>query len=397
MIRLRPRLEWMLLLSALALVGLGAAFIYSATSSRLRIEPPAWHQERHVRQLMAALLGLALAGASCLADYRRIARWAPALYLASLACLALALFQEPVAGVRRWIPAGPVRFQPSELAKLALILLLSQHLASRREELGSRLLLIRCLLLILAPFLLVAAGPDLGSAAVLLPAGAAVLYAAGIPARRLLWAGAPLALAGAAILYGAVLAPPSRQFVPMPEYQKNRIRVYLGLDFAPPGAGPEERREAERERRRHSYNIEQAMISVGSGGLAGKGWRQGTQSAWGYLPRGVAHNDFIFSVIAEEAGFAGSAAVLALYGTVILGGLLAARRARGPLGRNLAAGVSALWFCHVFVNIGMNIRIVPVTGLPLPLLSDGGTSALCFLLSLGLVINVHLRRGGYRT
>jgi rod shape determining protein RodA len=192
-----------------------------------------------------------------------------------------------------------------------------------------------------------------------------------------------------------LFAPESFQFIELEEYQKNRLRVYFDLDFAPPNATEAEKKTARIEKRKFSYNIDQALISVGSGGLTGKGWCQGTQNSLGYLPRGVAHNDFIFSVIAEEKGFVGSMVVLALYGLLIFSGLRVASLARDRLGKTLAIGIVALWFSHVFINIGMNIRLMPVTGLPLPLLSDGGSSVLCFLLSIGLLENIYLYRRSY--
>ena len=143
------------------------------------------------------------------------------------------------------------------------------------------------------------------------------------------------------------------------------------------------------------YNVRQALISVGSGGLLGKGWRQGTQNALGYLPRAVAHNDFIFSVIAEEEGFVGSVIVLTLYAVVLFTGLRIAGQARDRLGKLVAVGVVTLIFSHVFINIGMNIRIMPVTGVPLPLLSYGGSSVLCSLIAVGLMQNIHIHRRGY--
>ena len=144
-----------------------------------------------------------------------------------------------------------------------------------------------------------------------------------------------------------------------------------------------------------SYNVEQALISVGSGGMFGKGWRQGTQNALGFLPRAVAHNDFIFSVIAEEKGFMGSVIVITLYSVVLFSGIRIAGQARDRLGKLLAVGVVTLFFSHVFINIGMNIRIMPVTGVPLPLLSYGGSSVLCSLIAAGVLQNVHLYRRSY--
>jgi rod shape determining protein RodA len=142
-------------------------------------------------------------------------------------------------------------------------------------------------------------------------------------------------------------------------------------------------------------NVDQAMISIGSGGLTGKGWRQGTQHSLGFLPRLGAHNDFIFSVIAEEKGFLGSVVVLTLYGVVLFTGIKVAGESRDRLGRLLATGVVTLLFTHIFVNIGMNIRLMPVTGIPLPLLSAGGTSVLCSLVAVGILQNIHLYRRHY--
>ena len=172
--------------------------------------------------------------------------------------------------------------------------------------------------------------------------------------------------------------------------------MYFGREYTPLSGAP----KAERERLRKmqfddSHNVRQALISVGSGGLTGKGWRQGTQNALGYLPRPVAHNDFIFSVIAEERGFVGSVIVLTLYGVVLFTGIKIAGQARDRLGKLMAVGVVTLLFSHVFINIGMNIRIMPVTGVPLPLLSYGGSSVLGSLIAMGLLQNVYIYRKTY--
>ena len=147
--------------------------------------------------------------------------------------------------------------------------------------------------------------------------------------------------------------------------------------------------------RAYSYNVDQALISVGSGGLFGKGWCRGTQNAQGYLPRAVAHNDFIFSVIAEEKGFIGSITVIVLYSMVLFTGIRVAGQARDRLGKLLASGVVAMLFSHVFINIGMNIRLMPVTGVPLPLLSYGGSSVLSALIAVGILQNIYIYRRSY--
>jgi rod shape determining protein RodA len=197
------------------------------------------------------------------------------------------------------------------------------------------------------------------------------------------------------LLVDVLYAPPGWHFLQLEDYQKQRLLVYFGLDFAKPDATPAERLAARAEQESKSYNVRQSLISVGSGGVLGKGWREGTQSALGYLPRAVAHNDFIFSVIAEERGFLGSLLVLLLYSVVLFSGIRIASQARDRLGRLLAAGVVTLLFTHIFINIGMNIRLVPVTGIPLPLLSAGGTSVICSLIAIGILQNIHFHRRHY--
>src|SRR5262249_19140817 len=160
--------------------------------------------------------------------------------------------------------------------------------------------------------------------------------------------------------------------------------VYFGKQYAPSSGAPAaEKERLLKQQFDDSHNVRQALISVGSGGLTGKGWRQGTQNALGYLPHAVAHNDFIFSVIAEEKGFVGSGLVLTVYGVVLFTGIRTAGQARDRLGKILAVGVVALLFSQVFINIGMNIRIMPVTGVPLPLLSYGGSSVLGSWIAIG--------------
>ncbi len=180
-------------------------------------------------------------------------------------------------------------------------------------------------------------------------------------------------------MVAAILFMPAKFKIVEP-YQKTRVLTYFGRDKTRGGS---------------SYNVEQALISVGSGGLTGKGWGQGTQHSLGFLPKEGAHNDFIFSVIAEEEGFVGSVVILTLYATLLFSGINIASQARDRLGQLLAVGVVTLLFCHVFINIGMNIRLMPVTGIPLPLLSYGGSSVVCSLIAIGILHNVHIYRRNY--
>ena len=198
----------------------------------------------------------------------------------------------------------------------------------------------------------------------------------------------------ALVLVDVLFAPPKWQ-IKLEDYQRQRLLVYFGADFAPPNASAEQKARARQLQLEKSYQIRQALISVGSGGLTGQGWNQGNQTALGFLPPGAAHNDFIFSVIAEAKGFVGSVTVLTLYAVILFAGLRIAGQARDRLGKVLAVGVVVLLFSHVFINIGMNIRIMPVTGIPLPLLSYGGSSVLCSLIAIGILQNVYIYRKGY--
>jgi rod shape determining protein RodA len=207
-----------------------------------------------------------------------------------------------------------------------------------------------------------------------------------------------VAILGALFLVDVLLAPPGWWQISLQPYQRSRLLVYFGRDYtryAPPNATPADLQRLRQDQFNDSHNVRQALISVGSGGLTGKGWRQGTQNALGYLPRPVAHNDFIFSVIAEENGFVGGVIVLTLYAVVLFAGIRIAGQARDRLGKLLAVGVVALLFSHIFINIGMNIRIMPVTGVPLPLLSYGGSSVLGSLIAMGILQNIYIYRKAY--
>jgi rod shape determining protein RodA len=393
--RWNQHVDWVLWLALAGLAVIGLAFIYSAASVHGLSDPQQWYQHRFVKQMFALGLGLVLAGALCLVDYHLIARWSLVFYWASIILLLLVLLFDPVYGARRWISLGPIRLQPSEFAKIATICALGNFLSRPLDELRVPSLFFQALGLIGLPFCLILIEPDLGSSLVLIPVGLVMMFVAGIPRTFLsrLVGGAALVMVLVAI--DTLFYPKLLPVVQLEEYQKNRLRVYFGMSFAPPDATPTEKRNAEVEKRRFTYNVDQALISVGSGGMTGKGWCQGTQNALGYLPKTVAHNDFIFSVIAEEWGFLGSMAVLCLNAVVVIQGLRIASQARDRMGRVIATGVVMLWFSHVFINIGMNIRLMPVTGLPLPLLSDGGSSALSFVVAMGLLQNVKLYKRNY--
>src|SRR5262249_42961302 len=249
--------------------------------------------------------------------------------------------------------------------------------------------------IVLLPFGLIMIEPDLGSALVLLPTSFMMLLCAGVPKKYLIRLVGGLGILAAIFLVDVLFTPPGWWQIKLEDYQRQRLLVYFGADFARPNASKEEKAKMAELQRSKSHQSKQALISVGSGGWTGKGWHQGNQTALGFLPPGAAHNDFIFSVIAEEEGFVGSIVVLTLYAIVLFTGIRIAGQARDRLGKLMAVGVVTLLFSHVFINIGMNIRIVPVTGIPLPLLSYGGSSVLGSLIAMGMLQNVYIYRRGY--
>lgn len=391
--RLIDRTLW---LGVLGLMAVGALFIFSATGANEAARNAAWFDYTAVRQSLAYVLGIVLVGASCLIDYARLARWALLAYWFSILLLVgVYVIGVERLGAKRWIDLGPIQFQPSEFAKLAFLFAVANFLSRPVGELASPALFMKALGMALLPFGLIVKQPDLGSALVFLPMALVMMLVAGVPQRFLVRFLACGLLLVSLVLVDVMFASPKWSFIRLEEYQKHRLLVYFNLDFAPKNATDSERLVARAEKDKKSYNVKQALISVGSGGFTGKGWRQGTQGALGYLPRAVAHNDFIFSVIAEETGFAGSLVVLGLYSVVLFSGVKIAGQARDRLGRILAAGVVALLFTHIFVNIGMNIALMPVTGIPLPLLSAGGTSVVCSLLAVGILQNIHQNRRHY--
>jgi rod shape determining protein RodA len=387
--------DWLMVAALVCLMSIGVMFVYSATMANESTAHLAWHNQPWVRQIIWCVFGVGAAAAVCLIDYRIMSRWALVIYALTILMLVIVLIPGIGStqgwGARRWIDLGPASIQPSEFAKLGFILAMANFLSRPPDELKSVGIFWKALLMLVVPFLLIMKEPDLGSALILLPVGLTMLFVAGVPPRYITTLIAVSGLVVSLILVDVLFAPPSWQ-IKLENYQKRRLLVYFGLDGAPRNATAAQKAEARRAQRDYSYNVEQALISVGSGGLLGKGWCQGKQTALGYLPKAVAHNDFIFSVIAEEKGFIGSVTVVLLYSVVLFTGIRIAGQARDRLGKLLAVGVVAMYFSHVFINIGMNIRLMPVTGVPLPLLSYGGSSVLCSLIATGILQNVNIHR-----
>ncbi len=356
--RLLLNLDWVLLGACLLLALIGIAMIHSATfggsSSGLYLKQ-AW-------VLGVGILGLLLALSI---DYRRLADRAMLFYLGAAGLLVYVLLFGPrIAGTRRWFLLGPLQVQPSELAKIAAALLAAKAFAEMRKDRLSLPDVAQPGLAVALLALLIAAEPDLGTAFCLVPLFLTVALLAGLRLRA-------VALLGVVLL---MLGGLGWRFA-LKDYQKTRIYTFLDPSLDPRGAG---------------YQKIQSQIAVGSGGLTGKGFKQGTQGQLGYLP--ARHTDFIFSVLAEELGFLGVLFVLGLYLLVLWRSLEAAQLARDRLGAFLAAGLTAVLAFQVIYNVAMVAGLVPVKGLPLPLLSYGGASLLSTSIMIGLILNVRMRR-----
>jgi rod shape determining protein RodA len=393
----QARLDKLQLSAIVCLMFVGVAFVYSATivgeaASTLPIYDQLW-----MRQIIWYIVGIGAAAAVCLIDYRTLSRWSFVIYWFTILLLVLVLIHGVGSvhlGARRWFDLKVFQLQPTEFAKLAFILAQANFLSRPPEELRLPGNFWKPIGMMAIPFLLILKEPDLGSALVLVPTGLAMMLVAGTPKRYLLQLVGAVGILGVLLVVDVLFAPPHWQ-IKMQEYQRQRLLVYFGVDFAREGATTEEKLQAKYTQDQKSYQVRQALIAVGDGGFWGRGWHEGKQTALQFLPPGAAHNDFIFSVIAEEKGFVGSVLVLTLYAVVLFTGIRIAGQARDRLGKMIAVGVVTLIFSHVFINIGMNIRIVPVTGIPLPLLSYGGSSVIGSLVALGLLQNVYMYRKVY--
>ena len=359
--RLIPYIDWPLFCAILLLSVIGLAMIYSATYD------PTTQQvgSQLLRQLWS--LGLGLVGlAICLSiDYRRLANQSVLIYAGLIALLAYTLFFGiEGGGSRRWIDIGPFYLQPSEFSRIVIALVLAVLYAQSRRGPRSTADWVFGACLVAVPFLLIAREPDLGTAVTLLPVCLCIMIFAGLRLKFL----AVLAIVG-------VLMAPAVWTYALEDYQKIRIASFLDPEQDPRGAG---------------YQQLQARITVGSGGLSGKGFLQGTQNQYNFLP--VAHNDFIFSVFAEEQGFLGVLFALGLYLFVIVRSIEAARLAKDRTGMYLVVGITTGFAFQVIYNVTMSAGLAPVKGLTLPLMSYGGSSIIATLMGFGLILNVRMRR-----
>jgi rod shape determining protein RodA len=351
------QIPWIYVLLLCAVAAVGYVALYSAGGGG----PEPYAQKHAIRFGFGLVVMLSIA----LVDIRLIQRFAWVGYAIGVGLLVLVELHGRVGGgAQRWINLGPLQLQPSELMKILLVVALASwfHKASW-ERMGNPLFLLPPLIAVAVPAALIFKQPNLGNALITVMIGGAVFFAAGVR----LWK--------FALVIGAVVLAAPIAYDHLHDYQKARITTFLDPESDPLGAG---------------YNIIQSKIALGSGGLWGKGFLQGTQGHLNFLPE--KQTDFIFTMIAEEFGLVGALSVLALLACVIAFGFLVAVRSRHQFGRLLAVGLATNFFLYVFVNVAMVTGTIPVGGVPLPLISHGGSAMLTTMVGFGLLMSAHVHR-----
>ena len=361
------KFEWPTIMISIVLSGIGLGLIYSATVpfgevGRLYV----------MRQITWCSLGLVLAAVLLIFDYELLDHWALRLYIIIIVALIVVWATGKVAyGSKRWMQMGLMRFQPSEFAKLAVIVIMAKYLQTTPGNAASQLVdVLRPLALAILPAFLVLLQPDLGTACVIILIAFSMIVFAGVGRRLLLWTG-----------IGLLALIPIAMFLSdhlLMSYQKRRLFSFLNPSYDPLGSG---------------YHLLQSQIAIGSGGLFGKGFLQGTQNQLMFLP--VKHTDFIFAILAEEWGFVGCAVVLILFLGLFLRGMTIAGKARDNFGTLLAFGCTVSFFWHVTINVAMVMGLLPVVGVPLSFLSYGGSALLSSFLAISILSNVAMRRSAY--
>ena len=355
------RIDFLLLFATIAIIIYSLVVISSATHVNTPSEERFWYVQR---QGIFAAVNIAIAVLCMNFDYRGLQQYGKFLYIFNLVMLlAVMLFGHAALGAQRWIQIGFISIQPSEFSKLIMIICLAAVLEDKIGNLNTLQDLLPVTLFVGLPFLLVLKQPDLGTSLVFMAIFLGMVIACGINWKLL-----------AAIIFAGIAALPLLwQF--LKDYQKMRIMVFLDPNVDPLGSG---------------YHIIQSKIAIGSGMLFGQGLFAGTQSQLNFLPEN--HTDFIFAVVGEEFGFVGAVALLFLYLIVLWRGMQIARDASDTFGRLLAVGITSMLAFHVLVNVGMTTGIMPVTGIPLPLMSYGISSLTTNILSVAILMNIHLRK-----
>ncbi len=351
----RMHIDLTLLLGLIALIALGQVILYSAGGESMALMQRQW-----IRLGMAFVVMLVIAQIS--PDTMR--RWSPVLFLfGTIMLVAVLLVGTKALGARRWLDLGLFRFQPSEMMKLAVPMMIAWFLAAGHIPPGNKRIFM-ALGILLLPVLLIARQPDLGTSLLVSSAGIFVIFMSGISWR----------LIAGFVMAGITFTVPLWLFL-MRDYQRQRVLTMFNPESDPLGSG---------------YHIIQSKIAIGSGGIFGKGWLNGTQSHLEFLPE--RHTDFIFSVFAEEFGFSGSLILLALYLFIIYRGIYITTQAHGTYARLLGSSVILTFLIYIFVNIGMVSGILPVVGVPLPLVSYGGTSVVTLMAGFGILMSIHTHR-----
>ena len=347
-------LDLPLLTGLLLLCGFGLIVLYSASGEDL-----AQVQKQTIRLSLAFLVMLVLAQVTPIT----LRRWSPWLYLLGVMLLTAVLIAGVVGkGAQRWLDLGILRFQPSELVKIAVPMMVAWYLAEHPLPPTWKRIAIAAVMVIV-PVAMIAKQPDLGTALLVASAGIFILFLAGIRWQLIV-----------GLLAGAAAAAPAFWYL-MRDYQRQRVVTFLNPENDPLGAG---------------YHIIQSKIAIGSGGIYGKGWLNGTQSQLDFLPE--RHTDFIFAVLAEEFGLVGTMLLLGLYLFIILRGLYIASQAQDTFARLLAGSWSLVFFVYLLVNVGMVTGLLPVVGVPLPLVSYGGTSLVTLMAGFGILMSIHTHR-----
>jgi len=363
------RPDMLLIIPYLVLSALGLVMIYSASAPRL--EDLGLSPSRDLeRQAIFVIVGFAAFAVTSMIDLRSLKRWVPAIYLVTVAALLFVLSPAGanVKGAQRWIPIGPYQFQPSEFAKIAVVLALASLLAAAAKPMRWDRVA-RGVALVTVPAFLIFLQPDLGTMLTFGFIAVVMIFVAGATFRQM----------GALVIATIIAGVAVFQVGAVKEYQLVRLTAFLDSGADPLGPG---------------YNQLQSEIAIGTGGMLGKGLFNGTQTNLRFVPE--QSSDFIFTAVGEQLGFIGSLVILLLFGVVVWRVLVAAVNARDRFAQLTAVGVAALISFHVFVNVGMTIRVMPVTGLPLPFMSAGGTVFVAMSVGLGLAHSVWLRRSPVR-
>lgn len=358
--KMLKNIEWGILICTAILIIIGLVSLFSSTQNS--------DYEELKKQIMWLIISVPIIIIVISVDYEFIAKISPVFYGLSIILLIGVLFTEPINGATSWYSIGPFSFQPAEFAKIAVILFTSTVIVkiqkNGRNEINRILKLGLIILTAIVPILLIIIQPDYGTALAFFAALIFMLFVSGIDKKYII----------IAVLLVVILVPVAYFFI-LPEHAKTRIDVYLNPDLEPRGAG---------------YNIIQSKLAIGAGQAFGMGLLKGNQTQLGYLyPKTT---DFIFAVIGEEMGFVVAGTVILLYVVLVTKSMQIAKTAKDTLGSYIASGISGVFFFHMLENIGMTMGLLPITGIPLPFVSYGGSSMLTNLILIGILLNISARR-----